>query len=268
MRGSTCATGAILMGALVASVTAIAASAFDFGSCRRRSASSRFQAPIRRSMVPTSTAARSSPGREELLHGIQSAGRPGRPRHLGREPRPPDDPWGPPVNVGAPVNSARTTSARRSPATATILLRQQSAGRVRRSRHLHDAAHGKIGFDAADEPRLRGEQRCRRSQPVPAARARAGRGPVLLEHRGPEDSRRGAGRLVGDTDLYLSERHDGRTGRRELVPGANSASEDGQPNVRRDGHELFFFSNRPGTLGMADIYAATRSTPRSRGRPR
>jgi hypothetical protein len=40
------------------------------------------------------------------------------------------------------------------------------------------------------------------------------------------------------------------------VEGANSASEDGQPNVRRDGLELFFFSNRPGTLGAADIYAA------------
>jgi Tol biopolymer transport system component len=43
------------------------------------------------------------------------------------------------------------------------------------------------------------------------------------------------------------------------VSGANSAAEDGQPNARRDALELFFFSNRPGTLGMADIYAATRA---------
>ena len=27
--------------------------------------------------------------------------------------------------------------------------------------------------------------------------------------------------------------------------------------MRRDAREIFFFSNRPGTLGMADIYAAT-----------
>jgi Tol biopolymer transport system component len=44
------------------------------------------------------------------------------------------------------------------------------------------------------------------------------------------------------------------------VPGVNTAFEDGQPNVRRDGREIFFFSNRPGTLGMADIYAATRAS--------
>jgi Tol biopolymer transport system component len=49
-------------------------------------------------------------------------------------------------------------------------------------------------------------------------------------------------------------------GAAELLPGANSAAEDGQPNVRRDGLELFFFSTRSGTLGMADIYAATRSS--------
>ena len=44
------------------------------------------------------------------------------------------------------------------------------------------------------------------------------------------------------------------------MPGVNSAFEDGQPNLRRDAKEIFFFSNRPGTLGMADIYAATRSS--------
>ena len=46
-------------------------------------------------------------------------------------------------------------------------------------------------------------------------------------------------------------------------PAWNSAAEDGQPNVRRDGLELFFFSNRPGTLGMADIYSASRESARS-----
>ena len=44
------------------------------------------------------------------------------------------------------------------------------------------------------------------------------------------------------------------------MPGVNTAFEDGQPNLRRDGREIFFFSNRPGTLGMADIYTATRAS--------
>ena len=39
----------------------------------------------------------------------------------------------------------------------------------------------------------------------------------------------------------------------------NTAAADGQPNVRRDGLEIFFFSNRAGAAGN-DIYAATRAS--------
>jgi Tol biopolymer transport system component len=41
----------------------------------------------------------------------------------------------------------------------------------------------------------------------------------------------------------------------------NSSAQDGQPNLRRDGLEIFFFSNRPGSAGN-DIYAATRASTR------
>ena len=68
------------------------------------------------------------------------------------------------------------------------------------------------------------------------------------------------GATVGDSDVYVSERHGGVYGKPKLVPGVNTAFEDGQPNLRRDAREIFFFSNRPGTLGMADIYAATRAS--------
>lgn len=44
----------------------------------------------------------------------------------------------------------------------------------------------------------------------------------------------------------------------ELVAGANSASKDGQPYLRKDGHELVFYSNRPGTLGGNDVYSTMR----------
>jgi Tol biopolymer transport system component len=67
-----------------------------------------------------------------------------------------------------------------------------------------------------------------------------------------------AGATLGDSDLYRSVWDGSIFGSAELVAGVNSASEDGQPNVRSDGLELFFFSNRSGTLGMADIYAASR----------
>lgn len=48
-------------------------------------------------------------------------------------------------------------------------------------------------------------------------------------------------------------------GLRRIRLHVNSAFEDAQPNVRRDGLEIFFSSNRTGTVGMADIYSATRA---------
>jgi len=65
--------------------------------------------------------------------------------------------------------------------------------------------------------------------------------------------------LTDAGDIYYSRWIDGSFQGRELVPGVNTASVEGQPNVRRDGLEIFFFSNRSGANGN-DIYAATRAT--------
>jgi Tol biopolymer transport system component len=51
---------------------------------------------------------------------------------------------------------------------------------------------------------------------------------------------------------------DGTFGDAVLVAGLNTAYEDARPNVRKDGLEIVFDSTRPGTLGAADIYSATR----------
>jgi OOP family OmpA-OmpF porin len=59
-------------------------------------------------------------------------------------------------------------------------------------------------------------------------------------------------------DLYMSESHGGVYAPAVLVPGVNSDADDGQPNVRRDGLELFFYSTRPGALGGPDLYSAHR----------
>ena len=64
---------------------------------------------------------------------------------------------------------------------------------------------------------------------------------------------------TGAGDLYVSQWHGGLYQARQQVPGVNTASVEGQPNIRRDGLEIFFFSNRTGALGN-DIYAATRPT--------
>jgi hypothetical protein len=67
------------------------------------------------------------------------------------------------------------------------------------------------------------------------------------------------GAVAGDSDIYLSEWHGGRYQGSQLVAGVNTAADDAQPNVRRDGLEIVFYSTRTGTPGGPDIYAATRT---------
>ena len=75
-----------------------------------------------------------------------------------------------------------------------------------------------------------------------------------------------AGPVSGDADIYSSEWRGGSFGAAQLVPGVNTASDDGQPNLRRDALEIYFYSTRPGdpgttgTYGFADIFVATRAS--------
>jgi Tol biopolymer transport system component len=62
----------------------------------------------------------------------------------------------------------------------------------------------------------------------------------------------------GDHDIYMSRFERGAFGAAELVEGVNTEFQDGQPNVRRDGRELFFYSDRPGSEGN-DIYSTSRA---------
>jgi hypothetical protein len=172
-----------------------------------------------------------------------------------------DDPWGAPVNAGAPVNSPDNdfcpTLARDGHRFFFVSNRPGGCGgadiyvtRLRKP----------SGFD---EPRNLG---CDVNSGVDEA------SPFPLPHRGTgpvlyfSSTRPGGffaeppGATVGDSDIYFSESHGGVFSSPELAPGVNTADQDGHPNVRRDGLELFFFSNRPGGSGMADIYAATRAS--------
>jgi len=63
-------------------------------------------------------------------------------------------------------------------------------------------------------------------------------------------------------EIYVSERQNGaRFGPAIAVTELNeAAANDIQPNVRADGLEVVFTSNRAGTLGGQDIWVATRAT--------
>lgn len=61
-------------------------------------------------------------------------------------------------------------------------------------------------------------------------------------------------------DIYVSRRlADGSFGSRQPVTELNSGFDDVMPNVRKDGREVVFASNRPGE-GAFDIWSSTRSS--------
>ena len=65
----------------------------------------------------------------------------------------------------------------------------------------------------------------------------------------------------GNHDIYRStQQPDGDFGAPEPVTEVNSAANEFRPNVRKDGREIVFDSDRAGGLGATDIYAATRSS--------
>ncbi|HET8587448.1 MAG TPA: hypothetical protein VFM74_06185, partial [Candidatus Limnocylindria bacterium] len=71
----------------------------------------------------------------------------------------------------------------------------------------------------------------------------------------------------GDQDIYASRmRSDGSFGPASVVQELSTAADDFMPNVRKDGLEIVFNSNRPGsTLNTAglpsqDVYTATRAS--------
>lgn len=77
-----------------------------------------------------------------------------------------------------------------------------------------------------------------------------------------------------DADLYVSPLTPLGFAPAQLVPGLNTANNEARPNLRSEGLEIVFDSDRPGTLGGPDIYTATRasvtdrwSTPTNLGSP-
>ena len=170
-----------------------------------------------------------------------------------------DDPWGAPVNAGAPVNSTSNdfcpTISRDGHRFYFVSNRPGGCG----GDDIYTTRLRPRGWDPVENVGCEVNSAANEASPFPLPDD--GAGPVLYfsSNRPGGFTPEAPGAVSGDADLYVSDWHGGGFAAAELVPGANSAAEDGQPNLRRDGLELFFFSTRPGTLGMADIYSSTRA---------
>jgi Tol biopolymer transport system component len=67
-------------------------------------------------------------------------------------------------------------------------------------------------------------------------------------------------RLGGLGDIYVSPFDGVSFGTPALAAGLNTAQDDFRPNLRRDGLEVFFDSNRPGGIGGLDLWTSTRAS--------
>jgi Tol biopolymer transport system component len=66
---------------------------------------------------------------------------------------------------------------------------------------------------------------------------------------------------MGAADVYVSQlSSNGSFGPPSLISELSSPFQDARPSVRFDGLEVVMFSNRPGSLGGFDLWAATRET--------
>jgi WD40-like Beta Propeller Repeat len=182
-----------------------------------------------------------------------------------------DAPWGEPENLGAPVNSSADdfcpTPLRDGKGLLFVsrrtLLDQSQCGRadIYYARRQHDQWSEPVHLDCTVNSA--GEEFS----------------PFLVEYDdGASElyfsSTRAGGvsseqptSPTGDADLYVSEvTREGNVAPPVLVPSVNTAANDFRPSLRRDGLELFFDSNRPGSVPNAmgnpslDIWSARRDS--------
>jgi hypothetical protein len=160
-------------------------------------------------------------------------------------------PWGAPENLPAPINSVsddfcptptrggRLFFVSRRTIPGACGMGDIYLSRLNRATGWEDPRHLACDYDGGPNTGL--------DEQGPSY-VKAG-GPSLYYSSGP--------------DIYVSQRHrDGTFGVGRPVAELNSTAMDIQPNVRRDGREIVFASNRVGTLGGQDIWASTRKGPK------
>ena len=169
-----------------------------------------------------------------------------------------DDAWGAPENLGLPVNSsANDWSPTPVPGNGLFFV---SSGRTGNCGSLDDIYFTRFRNGAWEEPQNLG---CHINSTASEA------GPSYFEDEDGHailyfSSFRDGGFAPGstDSDIYFSVDF----GPAQLAPRLNTASNDVRPNVRKDGREIVFDSNREGCVGCVgetrdmDIWTSSRET--------
>jgi WD40-like Beta Propeller Repeat len=162
-----------------------------------------------------------------------------------------DAPWGTPENLPAPINSASDDFCPTPTRGGGLFFvsRRVIDGACGQGDIYHSRLNPGQGWEAPEHLAcdLEGGPNTGADEQGPSY-VKAG-GPSLYYSSGP--------------DIFVSKRHgDGRFGRGQAVTELNSPMTDIQPNVRRDGREIVFASNRggPTAFGGQDIWTSTRKS--------
>lgn len=160
----------------------------------------------------------------------------------------PGDPWGAPVNAGAPVNSPDNdfcpTLDRDGRTFYFVSNRPGGCG----GDDIYTAQLRTRSWEAVRNIGCTANSSANEASPFPLPES--GRGQVLYF----------SSTRSGNSDIYIAGTGIVGFSQPEPVAELNTPAQDGHPNLRRDGLEIFFFSTRPGTLGAQDLYSATRES--------
>lgn len=184
------------------------------------------------------------PGSQGLDIWVSRRGRPG-------------DPWGPPQNLGAPINTAANEFCPTPLPGNRLMFVSTKPG-----------CGGSDIYIAHEDKRGGWQEPYHLGCSVNSAQDEAS--PIIVrDEDGTSElyfssTRLGGfaadapGAAAGDSDIYVSlVRWDGSIATPALASGLNTEFQDARPNLRRDGLEIVFDSDRPGSAGF-DIWSALR----------
>jgi hypothetical protein len=163
------------------------------------------------------------------------------------------DPWGAPENLGEPINSAADEFC-------PTPVRGGGLFFVSREVLPGSCGLGDIYFTRYNPVRGWSEPRNLGCAPGGPNTALDEQGPSYVKNDDDALLFFSSGSAVVPADIYVSTKLSGwNFGGSSPVAGLNDpAANDIQPNVRKDGLEVVFSSNRAGTLGAQDIWASVR----------
>jgi hypothetical protein len=166
-----------------------------------------------------------------------------------------EDAWGEPVNLGPTINTASNEDAPCFSRDGHTMYfnSDRPGGSGMRDIWIARRTHTRDDF-GWEEPVNAGPA-------VNSALMDAGPSYLENEEAGTPLLYFGSTRSAGVYDIFVSAQDvDGSWGPAVLVPELSSPQSDQRPSVRFDGLELFLHSDRPGGVGLADLWVSTRET--------